>query len=88
MVKILKLKYVSPLKNSIKWNKFYFYYKWLIKLLPPILKLFTVTLYALVKKFLKGTGMQIEKTLINDPLGVSKLSWKFCIPTIYNFRVI
>ena len=36
----------------------------------------------------KGTFMQIEKTLINDHLGVSKVSWNFCIPTISNFAVI
>ena len=33
-------------------------------------------------------GMQIRKALINDHLHVSKLSCKFCIPTIYNFAVI
>ena len=32
--------------------------------------------------------MQIEKTLINDRLRVSKVSWKFHIPIIYNFAVI
>ena len=32
--------------------------------------------------------MRIEKALINDKLNVSKLSWKFRIPTIYNFSVI
>ena len=32
--------------------------------------------------------MQIEKPLINDRLRVSKISWKFHIPTIYNFAVI
>ena len=32
--------------------------------------------------------MQIEKALINDCLQVSKVSWKFHIPTIYNFAVI
>ena len=32
--------------------------------------------------------MQIEKAVINDRLGVSKVSWKFRIPTIYNFAVI
>ena len=32
--------------------------------------------------------MQIEKALINDCLHVSKASWKFCIPTIYNFAAI
>ena len=29
------------------------------------------------------TAIQIEKTLVNDCLSISKLSWKFCIPTIY-----
>ena len=32
--------------------------------------------------------MQIEKALINDRLRVSKVSWKFRIPIIYNFGVI
>ena len=32
--------------------------------------------------------MQIEKALINDCLHVSKASWKFCIPTTYNFAAI
>ena len=37
---------------------------------------------------IKGTVMQIEKALINDGLRVSKVSLKFCIPTIYSFAVI
>ena len=36
----------------------------------------------------KGTVMQIEKALMDDCLHVSKLSWKFRIPTNYNFAVI
>ena len=32
--------------------------------------------------------MQIEKAPTDDHLGFSKLSWKSCIPTIYNFPVI
>ena len=32
--------------------------------------------------------MQIEKTPINNNLRVSKVSWKFHIPAIYNFAVI
>ena len=32
--------------------------------------------------------MQIEKVLINDRFRVSKVFWKFRIPTIYNFAVI
>ena len=36
----------------------------------------------------KGTVMQIEKVLINDRLLVSKLPWKFLIPTIHIFTVI
>ena len=31
--------------------------------------------------------MQIEKALINNCLRVSKVSWKFRIPTIYSFVV-
>ena len=37
---------------------------------------------------IKGTVMPIEKALINDRLRVSKVSWKFRIPTIYHFVVI
>ena len=37
---------------------------------------------------LQGTVMQIEEALINDRLSVSIVSWKFCIPIIYNFAVI
>ena len=36
----------------------------------------------------KGTVMQTEKALIKDGLRVSKVSWKFNIPTIYSFAVI
>ena len=32
--------------------------------------------------------MQIEKAQINDRLGVSKVSWNFCIPVIFNLTVI
>ena len=32
--------------------------------------------------------MQIEKAVINDHLRVSEVTWKFRIPTIYNFAVI
>ena len=37
---------------------------------------------------IKGIVMQIEKALINDRLRVSKVFWKFCNPTIYNFAEI
>ena len=39
-------------------------------------------------KWVKGAVMQFEKTRIIDRLRVSKISWKFCIPTIHNFSVI
>ena len=32
--------------------------------------------------------MQIEKALKNDCLCVSKVPWKFCNPTVYDFAVI
>ena len=32
--------------------------------------------------------MQIGKALTNDRLRVLKVSWKFCIPTVYNSTVI
>ena len=35
-----------------------------------------------------GTVMQIEKAVIDDRLRASKVSWKFHIPTIFNFAVI
>ena len=38
--------------------------------------------------FLKVTVMQTEKSLINDLLHVSKISWKLLITIIYNFAVI
>ena len=38
--------------------------------------------------FIKGTVMQIEKALIDDCLIVSEVSWKFRIPSIYNFALI
>ena len=44
--------------------------------------------YILNIRYLKGTVRQIENALINDHLRVSKESWKFCIPTIYNFAAI
>ena len=36
----------------------------------------------------RGTVMQTEKAYINDRLLLSKVSWKFHIPTIYSFVVI
>ena len=33
-----------------------------------------------------GTVMQIDKAPINNGLRVSKVPWKFRIPTIYNFH--
>ena len=38
-------------------------------------------------KSLKGTVKQNEKALLNDRLRVSNVSWKFRIPTIYNFQL-
>ena len=42
----------------------------------------------LLLKCVNGTVVQIEKALINDRLRVSKVSWKFRIPTIHHFTVI
>ena len=39
-------------------------------------------------KSFEDTAMQIEKALLNDGLLVSKVSWKFHIPIMYNFAVI
>ena len=38
--------------------------------------------------FIKVTVAQIKKALTNDRLPVSKVSWKFQIPTMYNSGVI
>ena len=40
---------------------------------------------SVIKLLLKGTVMETEKAL---RLYVSKVSWKFRIPTMYNFTVI
>ena len=41
-----------------------------------------------VNAVFKGIVMKIEKAIINDRLRVSKVWWKFRIPTVYNFAVI
>ena len=43
---------------------------------------------AIMQIAIKGTIMQIEEGLRNDRLNVSKVYWKFRIPTVYNFAVI
>ena len=48
----------------------------------------TADLVTFTEKIPKGTVMQIEKPLIIDRLHVSKVSWKLCISTVYNFAVI
>ena len=52
----------------------------------PFLPIISVLL--LFSAVFKGTVMQIQKTMINDRLRVSKVFWKFHIPTIYNFAII
>ena len=53
------------------------------------LKAHFVQISAAVKTLLvEGTVMQIEKALIYDPLRVSKVSWRFRIPTILKFAII
>ena len=37
---------------------------------------------------LKVQSCKLKKALINYRLGVSELSWKFCISTMYNFAII
>ena len=39
-------------------------------------------------KSLKVQSHKLKKALTNDHLRVSKVPWKFHIPTIYNFAVI
>ena len=51
--------------------------------------IFSMLSYAsVIKLLLKGTVMQTEKALMNVRLSVSKVSWKFRIPTMYNFAAI
>ena len=65
-----------------------FYFSWSGKHPQHVFESLTkIWLRSICSKF-KGTVMQIEKTLINDRLHVSKVSRKFDIPTIYNFAVI
>ena len=46
----------------------------------------TISMHVLIQSVIvKDTIMQIEKALMNDRLCVSKVSCKFCIPTICNF---
>ena len=45
-------------------------------------------LETILLKMFKGTVVQVEKTVINVRLRVSKSSWKFRFPTIYNFSVM
>ena len=53
----------------------------LILIISPILNV-------LLNYHIKGIVMKIEKAMINERLRPSKVSWKFCIPTIYNFAII
>ena len=66
----------------------FFAYSSLQFILFDITSWFAFVLLSTEWKVLKSTIMQIEKALINDRLNVSKVSWKFRIPTIYNFAVI
>ena len=50
----------------------------------PVLIGSTLLLLLLTQNF----HVQIEKALINDCLRISKVSWTFHIPNIYNFAVI
>ena len=43
------------------------------------------SVFSIFKQVFKGTVMQIEKAQINGGLCVSKVSWKFHIPTFSNF---
>ena len=45
-------------------------------------------MFTRVTSIVKGTVMQIEIPLTNGRLRVSKVFWKFLIPTIYNAAVI
>ena len=74
--------------NKLLWIKslilfLVFFIKFIFK------KIYCFLVTAQTRKFaFKSIVMQTEKTLINDPLRVSKISWKFRIPIAYNFAVI
>ena len=57
-------------------------------LLSSMLKVLIIDVLFKTLANLKDAAMPIEKALINDRLRVSKVPWKFHIPTIYNFAVI
>ena len=82
----------EKLLTTAKYQDYSFYQFWVIKEKPtggkfPLPHTDTPTL-GLRTKYLLKVVMQIEKALTNDLLRVSKVSWKFCIPTIYNFAII
>ena len=68
--------------NCVSWNclkEIFHSFKMLMKKLETQLTILTI-LWKLKK--------QIEKVLISDRLCVSNVSWKFLMPTIYNFAVM
>ena len=67
------------------WDVTNFFAIWLIQ--TRYLGLF-YDMMVLLNRIIKGTVMKIEKAMVNDHLNVSKVSWRFYIPTIYNFAVI
>ena len=82
----------EKLLTTAKYQGYSFYRFWVIKGKPtggksPLSHTDTPTL-GLRTKYLLKVVMQIEKALINDILVVSKVSRKFCIPTIQNFAII
>ena len=52
------------------------------------LKGLKVITYFHKKVHVKDTVMQIEKELTNDQLRVSEVSWRYYIPTSYNFALV
>ena len=77
-----KIWFVPPILNRVNENT----YGGLLLLMAGFL-FYLICLFFKKTNFLyfKGKVMQIEKSLKNDCLRVSKVSWKFCILTIYNF---
>ena len=52
------------------------------------MQLFVTTINGFQTLTIKDKVMRTEKALINDRLPVSKVSWKFRIPAMYNFTVV
>ena len=91
LMRMILFSIFSPLlpykKNNNQAKKVYKNYSAITDLFFNVQNLIRELIIKLVLS-LKGTVVQIEKSLINDHLLVLKEFWKFCMPTVNNFAVI